>query len=116
MPVRWMVRVPQGVSFLHLACRRSSDVQPPFYLKRVSHGRGLHFSNPVLQDDRNPLRKELKDAARTARLATAATCVQSPDVLDDWDLTVGIEVHAQLNTSHKLFSSKSATIFLVFVR
>ncbi|KEF62621.1 aspartyl-tRNA(Asn)/glutamyl-tRNA (Gln) amidotransferase subunit B [Exophiala aquamarina CBS 119918] len=108
MPVRWMIRVPQGVSFLHLACRRSYDVQPPFYLKRVSPGRGLHFSNPVLQDDRNPLRKELKDAARTARLATAATCVQSPDVLDGWDLTVGIEVHAQLNTSHKLFSTAPA--------
>lgn len=111
-----MRRAPQAVSFLHLARRRPHDVRlPAFISSRVSHARRLHFSNPLVQDDRNPLRKELKDAARSARLATGTTSVQSPDILEDWELTVGIEVHAQLNTSCKLFSCKSKPILLVFV-
>ena len=57
-----------------------------------------------------PYRKQLKDEARQRRL----TGVSSQETLretkkekaKDWELTVGIEIHAQLNTERKLFSSK----------
>ena len=56
-----------------------------------------------------PLRKQLKDEAKAKRLAKGkgggknrAGTAQH----DGWELTVGIEVHAQLDTDAKLFSSK----------
>ncbi|KIY02864.1 uncharacterized protein Z520_01329 [Fonsecaea multimorphosa CBS 102226] len=66
---------------------------------------GFHSKPPSLQQDHDPLRKQLKDAAKAVRtLPPAATAAESPDILPDWELTVGIEIHAQLNASRKLFS------------
>ena len=57
-----------------------------------------------------PLRKQLKDEAKqrraAARNATPAPSTESQRKLKDWELTVGIEIHAQLNTARKLFSCK----------
>jgi aspartyl-tRNA(Asn)/glutamyl-tRNA(Gln) amidotransferase subunit B len=53
-----------------------------------------------------PLRKQLKDQAK-ARKSSPKSNKQS---LKDWELTVGIEIHAQLNTARKLFSSAASTI------
>lgn len=61
-----------------------------------------------------PLRKHLKDEAKRkkveARLsndnASKRTRANSP--LNDWELTVGIEIHAELNTACKLFSPARA--------
>jgi len=108
-----MRQAPRAVSFLYHARRNPHDVHPLILIPhRVAHVRGLHFSNPLFQDDRSPLRKELKDAARSARLAPDTAFVQSPDTLVAWELTVGIEVHAQLNTSCKLFSRKAMLVLL----
>ena len=54
-----------------------------------------------------PLRKQLKDEAKQRKKsAKAAKLQQGPnETLDNWELTVGIEVHAELNTAHKLFST-----------
>ncbi|EXJ89860.1 aspartyl-tRNA(Asn)/glutamyl-tRNA (Gln) amidotransferase subunit B [Capronia epimyces CBS 606.96] len=60
---------------------------------------------PRWYDDNAPLRKELKDAAKAARKTSASAPSESPDILPDWELTVGIEIHAQLNAARKLFSS-----------
>jgi len=60
-----------------------------------------------------PLRKELKDVARASRSArhadTQPACVSEVERLSQWELTVGIEIHAQLNTSTKLFSCMSGS-------
>ncbi|MCJ1391683.1 hypothetical protein MMC18_004548 [Xylographa bjoerkii] len=55
-----------------------------------------------------PLRKQFKDEAKQRRAAVK----QIPHHLhgsrsqyNDWELTVGIEIHAQLNTDRKLFSN-----------
>jgi hypothetical protein len=110
-----MRRALQGVSFLQLAHRAPHDAQRlPSIPYLASSARKLHLSKPLFRDNHVPLRKELKDAARSARLVTGATPVQSPDILDDWELTVGIEVHAQLNTSRKLFSRKLRAIHFAF--
>lgn len=107
MPVRWMRRALLGVFSPQLAQNSRREARLRCFIRHVaSNARSLHLSRPRFQGDHIPLRKELKDAARSARLATPASSVQSPDILDDWELTVGIEVHAQLNTSRKLFSRK----------
>ncbi|KAK5092268.1 hypothetical protein LTR24_005405 [Lithohypha guttulata] len=59
-----------------------------------------------------PLRKQLKDAARASRGKHDDEVSERDRVrherLAQWELTVGIEIHAQLNTSSKLFSRASA--------
>jgi hypothetical protein len=56
------------------------------------------------------LRKQLKDEAKAKRSAVSngisKPSVESKRRLKDWELTVGIEIHAQLNTARKLFSRK----------
>jgi aspartyl-tRNA(Asn)/glutamyl-tRNA(Gln) amidotransferase subunit B len=52
-----------------------------------------------------PLRKKLKDEAKQLKKqAKTRKSKGSNQVVDDWELTVGIEIHAQLNTPRKLFS------------
>ncbi|KAH8668984.1 GatB/GatE catalytic domain-containing protein [Xylariales sp. PMI_506] len=52
-----------------------------------------------------PLRKQLKDEARKAK-ATGKKKKKNANnqTVEGWELTVGIEIHAQLNTAKKLFS------------
>ncbi|KAF2487106.1 GatB/GatE catalytic domain-containing protein [Neohortaea acidophila] len=59
-----------------------------------------------------PLRKHLKDEAKRRKAEEKSGKKKSSVVdtrLEKWELTVGIEVHAELNTSRKLFSSAAAT-------
>ena len=56
-----------------------------------------------------PLRKQLKDEAKAKKSASSETRgkTKKQDIdprLKNWELTVGIEIHAQLNTARKLFS------------
>lgn len=58
-----------------------------------------------------PFRKQLKDEAKKRKAeGTGKSKKQNNQKLDDWELTVGIEIHAQLNTERKLFSGASSTI------
>ena len=57
--------------------------------------------------DVTALRKELKDekkASRASKRAEHASEKVDKDATGEWRLTVGIEIHAQLNTARKLFS------------
>lgn len=59
-----------------------------------------------------PLRKQLKDAKKARRLRDESSKFETDDGLKErrlarWQLTVGIEIHAQLNSAHKLFSPAS---------
>ena len=71
------------------------------------HGRALATAG---LPDIVPYRKQLKDEAKQRRLTGNANYKASIAAKErkaqKWELTVGIEVHAQLNTAHKLFSSK----------
>ena len=56
-----------------------------------------------------PFRKQLKDAAKKQKVTEGVPeffrSSNAPDTRrDKWELTVGIEIHAQLHTEHKLFS------------
>lgn len=54
---------------------------------------------------RVPLRKQLKDEAKKAKASGGRKKKNANNqVVEGWELTVGIEIHAQLNTARKLFS------------
>ena len=59
-------------------------------------------------DNNVPYRKQLKDEAKCRRAAGESknnVHQKNGDArAEKWELTVGIEVHAQLNTERKLFS------------
>lgn len=58
-----------------------------------------------------PFRKQLKDATKKKKAEGGIKKHKlNNQSLDDWELTVGIEIHAQLNTSRKLFSPAASTI------
>lgn len=53
-----------------------------------------------------PIRKQLKDQAKALKaLGKKKKAKADNQTVPGWELTVGIEVHAQLNTARKLFSS-----------
>lgn len=53
-----------------------------------------------------PLRKQLKEEAKRAKSQSRnGRGKKQVAVNDEWELTVGIEIHAQLNSEAKLFSS-----------
>ncbi|KFY29265.1 hypothetical protein V493_02452, partial [Pseudogymnoascus sp. VKM F-4281 (FW-2241)] len=56
-----------------------------------------------------PLRKQIKDEIKRRKAAARDPSSSAPNAtaerLPDWELTVGIEIHAQLNTPTKLFSA-----------
>ncbi|KAF4126189.1 aspartyl-tRNA(Asn)/glutamyl-tRNA(Gln) amidotransferase subunit B [Geosmithia morbida] len=54
---------------------------------------------------RAPLRKQLRDEAKQAKKqGKGKKSKKDLQTVDGWELTVGVEIHAQLNTTHKLFS------------
>lgn len=62
-----------------------------------------------------PLRKQLKDESKRRKQIAKASKANNFDLtknnrLKDWELTVGIEVHAELNTAHKLFSGAATSL------
>ncbi|KAH8777407.1 amidotransferase-like protein [Diaporthe sp. PMI_573] len=54
-----------------------------------------------------PLRKKLKNLGKALKASGKKAPNASRQVVPGWELTVGIEIHAQLNTHHKLFSPAS---------
>lgn len=63
---------------------------------------------PPLAQEAIPLRKHLKDEAKRKKAEAKSSRVKdsTPDPrADKWELTVGIEIHAELNTACKLFSN-----------
>ncbi|PYH92753.1 glutamyl-tRNA amidotransferase subunit B [Aspergillus ellipticus CBS 707.79] len=73
----------------------SSSLSPPI--------RSLQTSAPESQDH-IPLRKQLKQDAKAVKARKRQTRENEQTSRDKWELTVGIEIHAQLNTESKLFS------------
>jgi aspartyl-tRNA(Asn)/glutamyl-tRNA(Gln) amidotransferase subunit B len=82
------------------------------YITKWHSSRGLTTA-PNLSPDAVPLRKHLKDEAKRkkaeAKASNNGTKKHKTDPrLEKWELTVGIEVHAELNTACKLFSNAPA--------
>ncbi|EPS29823.1 hypothetical protein PDE_04773 [Penicillium oxalicum 114-2] len=76
----------------------------------------IHASRRAVQNnaapttDRVPLRKQLKQDAKAIRAQKRLRKESEEASRQDWELTVGIEIHAQLNTAAKLFSRAPTSI------
>lgn len=55
-------------------------------------------------EDRTPLRKQLKQDAKSSKARKRETKKKEEESRQQWELTVGVEIHAQLDTESKLFS------------
>lgn len=79
----------------------STPIQPPFRSSQRT------LSSPLVV----PLRKQLKDEAKASKLQNRGKKSRKHadrQVVPGWELIVGIEIHAQLNSQTKLFSAASA--------
>ena len=92
--------------FVSTACSLRLTRLDPIVINRFSTR--LYHATSVLQAAHAPLRKQLKDATRASRGTYDSEAAERDRVrqerLAQWELTVGIEIHAQLNTGSKLFS------------
>jgi aspartyl-tRNA(Asn)/glutamyl-tRNA(Gln) amidotransferase subunit B len=59
---------------------------------------------PPASADRVPLRKQLKQEAKALRSHKRQRKEDEEASRQEWELTVGVEIHAQLDTEAKLFS------------
>ncbi|EMD66333.1 hypothetical protein COCSADRAFT_112659 [Bipolaris sorokiniana ND90Pr] len=70
--------------------------------------------SPPSSQDGTSFRKLLKDTAKQQKKekgSSASSSKNSKDArLEKWELTVGIEVHAELNTARKLFSGAATSV------
>lgn len=68
-------------------------------------------SEATIQPAAIPFRKQIKDDAKRRKAeGTGKVAKVDNQNLEKWELTVGIEIHAQLNTKRKLFSDALTTI------
>lgn len=74
------------------------------YPARCLHHDAPKAASPSPKSASVPLRKKLKDEAKQAKKQGKKKAKVDSQTVDGWELTVGIEIHAQLNTSRKLFS------------
>lgn len=63
------------------------------------------YSTPT--QERVPLRKQLKQEAKFLRSHKKQRKEDEEASRQEWELTVGVEIHAQLDTEAKLFSRMS---------
>lgn len=75
----------------------------------------LFHNEPARREELVPIRKQLKDEAKKKKLDGSGKALKSKKLgkrnpqPEKWELTVGIEIHAELNTARKLFSSAAAS-------
>lgn len=91
--------------------RRSHQISARLRPQTYHATRTLHTVTDSADPDTTiPFRKHLKDEAKIRKAEAAPKKLkENNQELEDWELTVGIEIHAQLNTERKLFSSATST-------
>jgi aspartyl-tRNA(Asn)/glutamyl-tRNA(Gln) amidotransferase subunit B len=105
--------------FICQACLCRARGSPTSLSLRPPHTglRGLQTDSAASIPVGTPFRKALKDAAKQQKKSKRDASELSPDSLkaqdprlEKWELTVGIEIHAELNTARKLFSDAATSI------
>lgn len=101
--------------FLRHSCafaQASGRTPRPWIVFKWLQSRGL-TTEPAVPPQAVPLRKHLKDEAKRKKAEAKASGISKTSKktssidprLEKWELTVGIEIHAELNTARKLFST-----------
>lgn len=95
----------------HAISRRSLGLITSTSVQHLPYRRLLQTQ--VTAEPNVPFRKQLKDEIQSKRQYEKPETPQKSqkragdELLSQWELTVGLEIHAQLNTEHKLFSRES---------
>ncbi|KAF2001425.1 hypothetical protein P154DRAFT_464358, partial [Amniculicola lignicola CBS 123094] len=97
------------------SCLRRARLAPLAPLPHPSRlpRRALQTNSQAPPKDAAPFRKLLKDAKKQKKAdgLQSNTSKKNKDArLDKWELTVGIEIHAELNTPRKLFSRAATSV------
>lgn len=79
----------------------------------ASRSRGIHIDTESIPS--SPTNHTIQNSFKAARKQSknhegAGRNTDKVESLDEWELTVGVEIHAQLNTERKLFSYAASTI------
>jgi aspartyl-tRNA(Asn)/glutamyl-tRNA(Gln) amidotransferase subunit B len=94
--------------------RRTLAAAVAYRPRQLNGTRSLHTQSQSNEIDTPiPFRKQLKDEAKRRKAdgtKVSRSAKSGAEYNKDWELTVGIEIHAQLNTARKLFSSAASTI------
>lgn len=97
-----------GASRNHLgqiiSCRHHGGWNALSRLPTLQVRRLLQTQVPPAQEV--PFRKQLNDEIKERKQNARRNKVVDDGPLEKWELTVGLEIHAQLNTEHKLFSGE----------
>jgi aspartyl-tRNA(Asn)/glutamyl-tRNA(Gln) amidotransferase subunit B len=115
-----MVRIPASTLRRYLfggqvasrGCSRRNQKTPARLYPQTCHAaRTLHTDTDTADPSTTiPFRKKLKDEAKKRKAESPKISKVDNQNLEDWELTVGIEIHARLNTARKLFSSAASSI------
>jgi aspartyl-tRNA(Asn)/glutamyl-tRNA(Gln) amidotransferase subunit B len=94
------------------ACLRDARVRRQLIANaQILHVRSLQTA--TVSEQVTPFRKQLKDEAKKKRQEGSGKKSRKSKAkdprLEKWELTVGIEIHAELNTTRKLFSSATTS-------
>jgi hypothetical protein len=107
---QWLRQSPGAARFLRGSCCRGplSGSLRHSPLPTASHRCiGSLQTSTTESKERIPLRKQLKQDAKALKAQKRQRRESEEASRQKWELTVGIEIHAQLNTETKLFSSAS---------
>jgi aspartyl-tRNA(Asn)/glutamyl-tRNA(Gln) amidotransferase subunit B len=113
------VAVVSNRPYICRACLRRAWGPPLSLSLRTPHTslRAVQTDSPASTHNGTPFRKVLKDAAKQQKKnkrdapETPSSSLKGHDPrLTKWELTVGIEIHAELNTARKLFSGAATSI------
>lgn len=100
------------------SCLRRANIQPLARSRSLSplQLRTLRTISATETPSTTPFRKALKDAAKAkkkdekdGKVSKKSRSLKDPR-WEKWELTVGIEIHAELNTARKLFSPAATSI------
>lgn len=97
-----MLRSWLGSGILRSLCARRVNPSLPSLNARFSSAPNRYL--PPTSTDRVPLRKQLKQEAKALRSHKKQRKESEEASRQEWELTVGVEIHAQLDTENKLFS------------
>jgi aspartyl-tRNA(Asn)/glutamyl-tRNA(Gln) amidotransferase subunit B len=95
-----MLRPWLGSGTLRSLCVRLNRSLPA----RNAFSSSTRYLEPPASADRVPLRKQLKQEAKALRSHKRQRKETAQASRQEWELTVGVEIHAQLDTETKLFS------------
>jgi aspartyl-tRNA(Asn)/glutamyl-tRNA(Gln) amidotransferase subunit B len=87
-----------------LRVQRLNPLLPLARNARFSTAPKRYLQPPGSSADRVPLRKQLKQEAKALRSHKKQRKEDEEASRQEWELTVGLEIHAQLDTEAKLFS------------